>query len=247
MQSVPRANFHLGRITNKYLILEVIFYPFYRKKGLAYLFKGSRKLRQLVIENYQAARYISLDALQHIPKLPQTVTKVDFEDGYDPVTMVYLNEDRLYTEVDTILRVYLLKDLTTPIATYPLKGHSETCLVTGNRLYLGAADKLHVFEVSKSLAQPLEEVSQITLHDNLYKISRMDRELVLGINLGLLYSFDIETCKISQITHFQEIIRFVYDFIVLDTTNFFCLPLLLTLQTSLSSPINYKKLVKKAG
>ena len=73
--------------------------------------------------------------------------------------MVYMNGDRLYTEVDKIPRVYLLKDLTTPIATYPLKGHSETCLVTGNRLYLGAAKMLYVFEVSKFLAQPLEEVS----------------------------------------------------------------------------------------
>ena len=73
--------------------------------------------------------------------------------------MVYLNGDRLYTEVDKILQVYLLNDLTTPIATYTLNDHSEACLVTGNRLYLGAAEMLYVFELSTSHAQPLEEVS----------------------------------------------------------------------------------------
>jgi hypothetical protein len=52
MQSVTKAKYHLGRIINKYLIFEVIFYAFYRKTGLKYLLKGSRNFRELVIENY---------------------------------------------------------------------------------------------------------------------------------------------------------------------------------------------------
>jgi len=41
-----------------------------------YLLKGSRNLRQLVIENHQAARKMSTDALSNIGNIPRVVKNV---------------------------------------------------------------------------------------------------------------------------------------------------------------------------
>ena len=42
--------------------------------------------------------------------------------GDNNVYFVYLNGDRLYTEIGENLYVYSLSDLSSPIATYPLGG-----------------------------------------------------------------------------------------------------------------------------
>jgi hypothetical protein len=99
----------------------VIFSAFYRKKGFTYLLQGSRLLRQVVIENYKAARHLLKHDLSHIGDLPQRVTNLDSRSS---VEMVYLDGDRLYTELNGALHVYLINDLTLPIATYRLNGHS---------------------------------------------------------------------------------------------------------------------------
>jgi hypothetical protein len=91
MQSLTYAKYHLGRIINKYLILDIIFYAFYRKTGLRYLFKGSRNLRQLVIENHQAARNMSTDALSNIGNIPWIVKNLELGESKYPVKMVYLD------------------------------------------------------------------------------------------------------------------------------------------------------------
>jgi hypothetical protein len=62
--------YSLGKITNKYLILEVIFCSFYKQKGFAYLLKASRSFRKLLRENLNAALFMSEDALSHITDLP---------------------------------------------------------------------------------------------------------------------------------------------------------------------------------
>ena len=60
-----------------------------------------------MIENYQAARNMSKDALSNIEKLPRREFNVKFDDSADPVSMVFLFKNRLYTELDGILHVYL--------------------------------------------------------------------------------------------------------------------------------------------
>jgi hypothetical protein len=56
--------YRLGKITNKFLILEIIFLSFSRKNGLTYLFQGYKKFRKLVKENYKAAKFMSIEALK---------------------------------------------------------------------------------------------------------------------------------------------------------------------------------------
>ena len=129
--------------------------------------------------------------------------------------MVYLDGDRLYTELDKYLNVYLINDLTSPIATYPLKGRSKSCILANNCLYLNGGDTLYVFKVSTSLTQPLIRVSQIPAPEKINTIVRMGGELVLGMNYLGLSVFDIESCKI---THYDiiEFIGDIYDIIILD-------------------------------
>jgi hypothetical protein len=66
MESVSIAKYRLGKITNKYLILDVIFYAFYRSKGFTYIHQASRSLRRLLRENYQAGKYMSIDVFSRI-------------------------------------------------------------------------------------------------------------------------------------------------------------------------------------
>jgi hypothetical protein len=72
-----KAKYRLGRITNKYLILDIVFCSFFRQRGFAYLHQASKSLRQLLRENFQAALGLSEDALDHIEKLPFTISKVE--------------------------------------------------------------------------------------------------------------------------------------------------------------------------
>jgi hypothetical protein len=86
----------------------------------------------------------------------------------------------LYTEVDKTLNVYSVGDLTSPSATYPLGGQCGSGLITENRLYLGGHYKLHIFEVTPSLTEPLTPVTQIPTKSYVYKILRVGDDLLLG-------------------------------------------------------------------
>jgi hypothetical protein len=103
--------------------------------------------------------------------LPESTYGVDF---------VYLWGDRLYTEADKTLYVYSVSDLTSPSATYPLDTLCYSGLITDNRLYLGGIYKLHIFEVSPSLTEPLTPVTKIPTNDSVKKILRVGDDLLLG-------------------------------------------------------------------
>jgi hypothetical protein len=122
-----QPRYRLGKITNKFLILDIIFSSFFRKNGLTYLFQGCKIFRTLLKENYIAAKFMSKEedfedrvsrSLLHRNDLPCTISQVDF--GNYCVRFVYLSEDKLYTAADKTLYVYLLSDLTSPSSTYPL-------------------------------------------------------------------------------------------------------------------------------
>ena len=93
---------------------------------------------------------------------------------------MYLWGDRLYTEADKTLFVYSFSDLTSPSATYPLGDKCYSALITDNRLYLGGAYKLLIFEVTSSLIVPLIPFKKIPTQDDLYKILRVSNDLLLG-------------------------------------------------------------------
>ena len=85
----------------------------------------------------------------------------------------------MYTEANRTLFVYSVGDLTSPSATYQL----DTCysaLITDNRLYLGGAFKLFIFEVTPSLTEPLIPVTKISTEWSVYKILRLGDDLLLG-------------------------------------------------------------------
>ena len=82
-----------------------------------FLFQTSKSLRQLLIENYKAASFYAEDALDHIEDLTFTVSQIDF---LCSVNFVLLNGDRVYTAIGETLYEYSFRELTHPIATYPL-------------------------------------------------------------------------------------------------------------------------------
>ena len=106
---------------------------------------------------------------------------MDLPAGYYKVYFVYLNGDRLYTEIGYNLYVYSLSDLSSPIATYPLaSGQCHSGIITDNRLYLGGGKKLHIFEVATSITQLLKLVTVIPTESIVLKILRAGHELLLG-------------------------------------------------------------------
>jgi hypothetical protein len=88
---------------------------------------------------------------------------INLPESPDYVAIAYLWGDRLYTEEDETLYVYSFSDINSPCATYPLGdyGRCYSALITENRLYLGGVNKLHIFEVTPSLTEPLTPVTQI--------------------------------------------------------------------------------------
>jgi hypothetical protein len=68
MESIEpvRPKYLLGKITSKYLILEIISCAYYKQKGVISIFKISRSFRTLLRENFKAAVLISEDAISHI-------------------------------------------------------------------------------------------------------------------------------------------------------------------------------------
>ena len=153
-----RAKYHLGKITNKYLILDIIFCSFFRKRSFAYLHQTSKSLRQLLIENFMAAISLSEDALEHIDQLPNTISKFELPGiDYGYVNFLLLSGDRMYTSADKILFVFSVSDLSSPIATYDLPSSYSKVLISDNCLFLGASNTYYitVIEITTSLSKPL--------------------------------------------------------------------------------------------
>jgi hypothetical protein len=72
-----KPKYLLGKIPNKYLILDMIFYSYYKQKSFNFIFQACRSFRQLLKENYEASGLMSEDALSHIKDLPSTITQLD--------------------------------------------------------------------------------------------------------------------------------------------------------------------------
>jgi hypothetical protein len=131
-------------------------------------------------ENLKAALSLSEDALNHLKELPSTVSQIDLPgSGYD-LSFVYLSGDKLYTAGDKTLFVYSMSDHTSPIATYQLGGDCYSGIIADNHLYMGGKEKLHVFEVTTSISQPLIPVKVIEAKRWLLKILIVGYELILG-------------------------------------------------------------------
>ena len=69
-----KAKFRLGKVTNKYLILEILSYSFWKQRTFIYLLYTSRSLRELLTENLLPAQMTCEDALLHIEDLPNTIS-----------------------------------------------------------------------------------------------------------------------------------------------------------------------------
>ena len=123
-----QPRYRLGKITNKFLILDIIFSSFFRKNGLTYLFEGCKIFRTLLKENYKAAQFMSKEALKDFEdrvsrsllqrnSLPCATSQVDLP-GSGSVFFVHLTGDILYIAAGETLYVYLVSEITSPIATY---------------------------------------------------------------------------------------------------------------------------------
>jgi hypothetical protein len=135
-----------------------------------------RNALNFLIKEFEGKTFFELrSSLIKMPliNLPETTEKLSF---------VYLWGDRLYTEANETLYVYSLSNLTSPSATYDLgiNGKCYSALITENRLYLGGACKLHIFEVTPSLTEPLTPVTQIPTENYVHKILRVGDDLLLG-------------------------------------------------------------------
>ena len=105
---------------------------------------------------------------------------IDLPDIAYEVRFMYLWGDRLYYEANNTLYVISVGNLTIPLATYPLGNSCESALITVNRLYLGGTCKLHIFEVTTSLTEPLTSVAKIPTKWSVSKILRVGDDLLLG-------------------------------------------------------------------
>ena len=115
-----------------------------------------------------------------INDLPCGISLIELPESTTGVCFLYLSGGRLYAEVDKILYVYSAGDLTSPSATYPLGDVCFSGLISDNRLYLGGDYKLHIFEVTPSLTEPLTPVTKITTEISVFKILRVGDDLLLG-------------------------------------------------------------------
>jgi hypothetical protein len=138
-------------------------------------------------ENFIAALSLSEDALNHFKELPATFSQIDLTESGQQVYFVYLSGDRLYTAGgDKTLYVYSMSDHTSPIATYQLGGYCRSAIITDNHLFLGVDKKLHVFEITTSLIEPLIPVEVINTEHWVHIILRLRNELILGEAEGYL-------------------------------------------------------------
>jgi hypothetical protein len=97
------------------------------------------------------------------------------------VKFVHLSGDRLYTYADETLYVYSMSNLTTPIEAQQRRDKCYSGMIIDDHLYLGGANKLHVFSVASSPNEPpLIPVTVINTKGLVYKILRVGNELLLG-------------------------------------------------------------------
>ena len=75
--------------------------------------------------------------------------------------------------------MYSAIDLRSPIATYPLGGWCYSGVIIDDYLYLGG-NNLFVFKINTSLTEPLTPTTVITTKRGVYKILRVENELLLG-------------------------------------------------------------------
>jgi hypothetical protein len=106
----------------------------------------------------------------------------------------------LYTEVGETLYIYSANDLSSPIASYHLSERCISGIATEDRLYLGGGERLHVFEVTDSMIQPLKLLTAIATKSSVLKMLKLGHELLLGQWMGYLEVFNIETSTITS-TH----------------------------------------------
>jgi hypothetical protein len=83
---------------------------------------------------------MSENALDHIELMPFAISEIDFTQGVD---FVLLSEDRVYTALAKTLYVYSVRELTHPVATYPLGDYCFSALIFDYRLYLGSPCKFN--------------------------------------------------------------------------------------------------------
>jgi len=76
-------------------------------------------------------------SLLHINDLTHNNSQVDLPPESNYVSFVYLSGDKLYTAAYDTLYVYLVSDITSPIATYSLSGECYSGLISDDRLYVG--------------------------------------------------------------------------------------------------------------
>ena len=76
-------------------------------------------------------------SLLNINDLNHTTSQLDLPHPEYSVCFVYLSGDKLYTAADETLYVYLVSDITSPIATYLLGGECFSAIISGYHLYVG--------------------------------------------------------------------------------------------------------------
>jgi hypothetical protein len=122
-------------------------------------------------------------SLLHHEEFISAISQLDLP-GDDRICFLYMNGDRIYIERGNNLQVYSLSDISSPIAIYPLVGGCCSGILTENHLYLGGIGKLHIFEVTTSIIQPLMMLRVIATASTTKKILRVDHELLLGEHDG---------------------------------------------------------------
>lgn len=101
--------------------------------------------------------------------------------------------------------MHFVSDPSSPIAAYPLGGTCWSGLVAENRLYLGGGSrKLHVFDVTTSLAEPLKPVAVIDTEDYVTKVLRVGNQLLLGEWEGYLQVVSLGQPLITSTHKFTE-------------------------------------------
>lgn len=209
MESSIPAKYRLGKLCNKYLILDIIFTAYFRKKGLTYLFRASKNLMQLLKENLRTALGMSKEgasyALQNFEKLACTRSSFDLPQREWQQIFVETHGDRLYTQAAQSLLVYSLADLRAPIASYTLEINGRSSgLITNNHLYMTIDNLFLVYKLNSSESEPLQLVAQTYTIWEVSKILRVGKTLLLGENFGFLEIFDLKTRKITHKSEFDE-------------------------------------------
>lgn len=119
-------------------------------------------------------------SLLHHSKVPTQISQTDLPAGNGEVFFAFLNGDRLYTEIGETLYIYSAIDLSSPTASFHLGDRCISGIATEDRLYLGGGERLHVFEVTASMIQPLNFLIAIPTKSSVLIMQRVGHELLLG-------------------------------------------------------------------